>query len=101
MFSLKKPSALLLALLSLSMVTVDANAAVTNANNDYFQNLYNMAQTWSTGYLARSIAIFSFLLGALGGMVRGSAIPPLIGFGFAVLFSIGPTIITGIMGAVI
>lgn len=99
--TLKKPSSLILAMLGLALVSVDASAAVTNASNDYFANMYNMVLQWSQGYLARGIAIAAFLIGAIMGFARGTAMPALVGFAFAVMFSIGPTVINGILGATI
>lgn len=82
-------------------LSMDVEAAVNNANNDYFNNMYQMVLRWSQGYLARAISIAAFLIGAIMGFARGTAMPALVGFGFAVVFSIGPTVINGILGATI
>jgi len=79
----------------------DANAAVNNANNDYFQGLYNLTMQWSSGYLERTIALAEVLIGALVGFARDNVMPTLIGFGLAVITSIAPSFVNGVLGATI
>jgi len=100
MRSLNKAAMMAVPLMLLGL-SVDVEAAVNNANNDYFNNMYQMVLRWSQGYLARAISIAAFLIGAIMGFARGTAMPALVGFGFAVVFSIGPTVINGILGATI
>lgn len=100
MKSFKKASMMVIPLMLIGLA-VDVDAAVNNANNDYFNNMYQMVLRWSQGYLARAISIAAFLIGAIMGFARGTAMPALVGFGFAVVFSIGPTVINGILGATI
>ena len=66
-----------------------------------FGSLYNLITGWSTGYLGRTLAIAAFLVGAIVGFAKSTAMPALIGIVFAVLFAIGPGIIDGIASAVI
>lgn len=100
MKSFKKASMMVIPLMLIGLA-VDVDAAVNNANNDYFNNMYQMVLRWSQGYLARAVSIAAFLIGAIMGFARGTAMPALVGFGFAVVFSIGPTVINGILGATI
>ena len=66
-----------------------------------FGPLYNLVKGWSEGYLGRTLAIAAFLVGAIVGFAKSTAMPALIGIVFAVLFAIGPGIIDGIASAVI
>jgi conjugal transfer pilus assembly protein TraA len=66
-----------------------------------FVGLYNMVKGWSEGYLGKTLAIAAFLVGAIVGFAKSTAMPALIGVIFAVLFSIGPAIIDNIASATI
>lgn len=78
-------------------------AATASASTDgaEFQNLYNLLVGWSEGYLGKALAIAAFLTGAIVGFAKSTAMPALVGVVFAVVFSIGPGIISGMMTAVI
>lgn len=78
-----------------------AAPAMAGTSGTEFQNLYNMVKGWSEGYLGRTLAIAAFLVGAIVGFARSTAMPALIGVIFAVLFAIGPGIIEGIASATI
>ncbi|HNL42394.1 MAG TPA: hypothetical protein PKM77_09070 [Ottowia sp.] len=49
-----------------------------------------MVKGWSEGYLGRTLAIAAFLVGAIVGFAKSTAMPALVGVIFAVLFAIGP-----------
>lgn len=87
--------------LILALDSSNAVAAVNNANNDYFQGFYNITTQWSTGYLERTIALAEVIIGALVGFYRENIMPTLIGFGLAVITSIAPSFVNGVLGAVI
>ena len=75
-----------------------AHAGTTGAE---FQNLFNLVSGWATGYLGKALAIGAFLVGALVGFAKSTAMPAMIGIVFAILFSVGPGVITGMMTATI
>ena len=87
--------------LILLFVLFDAQAASVNVNSDYFHGLYNIGLSWIDGYLERALVVFEFLIGALVGFVRGSALPPLLGFGLAIITGIAPEAVDGVFGALI
>lgn len=66
-----------------------------------FQALYDMLVGWAEGYLGMALAVAAFLTGAIIGFAKSTAMPALVGIVFAVVFSIGPGIITGMFGATI
>lgn len=75
--------------------------ALAGTSGTEFEFLYNLVKGWSEGYLGRSLAISAFLVGAIVGFAKSTAMPALVGVVFAVLFAIGPNIIAGIASAVI
>ena len=85
-------------LLALALV---APAAFAGTSGTEFQALYNLVSGWSQGYLGRTIAVGAFIVGAIVGFAKSTAMPALIGIIFAILFSVGPGIINGIASAVV
>ena len=79
-------------------LAVPAFAGTTGSE---FTGLYNLVKGWSEGYLGRTLAIAAFLVGAIVGFAKSTAMPALVGIIFAVLFAIGPGIIDGIASALI
>ncbi len=82
----------------LMSITTMASAGTTGPE---FQGLFDMMLGWAQGYLGKALAIAAFLVGAIVGFAKSTAMPALIGIVFAVLFSIGPGVITGMMTATI
>ena len=78
-----------------------AAPAFAGTSGSEFQGLYNLIKGWSEGYLGRTLAIAAFLVGAIVGFAKSTAMPALVGIIFAVLFAIGPGIIDGIASALI
>ena len=96
---IKNPAVRKSALL-VGLMTAAATASAS-AEGTEFQDLYNMLVGWSEGYLGKALAIAAFLTGAIVGFAKSTAMPALVGVVFAVVFSIGPGIIAGMMTAVI
>lgn len=84
---------------ALAAVGTAAQAGVVTGPE--FKALYDMLIGWSEGYLGMALAVAAFLTGAIVGFAKSTAMPALVGIVFAVVFSIGPGIITGMFGAVI
>ncbi len=83
-------------------VTIAASVpALAGTSGTEFAGLYNLVKGWSEGFLGRTLAIAAFLVGAIIGFAKSTAMPALVGIIFAVLFAIGPGIIDGIASAVI
>ena len=88
-------------LVAICSLFLSAHPAFAGTTGTEFGSLYNLITGWSTGYLGRTLAIAAFLVGAIVGFAKSTAMPALIGIVFAVLFAIGPGIIDGIASAVI
>lgn len=80
------------------MVSGIAGAGETGAE---FEPLYDLLLGWAEGFLARALAIAASIIGALYGLAKQNPILALIGIVFAVILGIGPSIINGIVTAVI
>ena len=78
-----------------------AAPAFAGTSGSEFGGLYNLVKGWSEGFLGRTLAIAAFLVGAIVGFAKSTAMPALVGIIFAVLFAIGPGIIDGIASAVL
>jgi conjugal transfer pilus assembly protein TraA len=100
MFSKKQVvvSGLLSALMVSSAWATTAGGGVTGTE---FQALFDMLVGWAEGYLGKALAIAAFVVGALIGFAKSTAMPALIGIVFAIVFGLGPTIINGMFAAVI
>lgn len=100
-FMTSKPL-MLLALLSPLMVSA-AHAGTTGGGTTgtEFQSLFDMLVGWAEGYLGKALAIGAFIVGAIIGFAKSTAMPAMIGIVFAIVFGLGPTIINGMFTAVI
>lgn len=78
-----------------------AKVSVAGTSGDEFEELYNLLLGWAEGFLARAIAISASIIGALYGMAKQNPILALVGIVFAVILAIGPSVINGIVSAVI
>ena len=78
-----------------------AGSAVAGTTGTEFQSIYTTLLNWASGFLGKSIAIAAFILGAGVGLARSSPIPALVGIVFALFMVYVPTIIDGIMTAVV
>lgn len=87
-------------LLALSLV-LGVTAVQAGTTGPEFLAFYTMIMDWVTGYLGRAIAIGAFLIGALTGFVKSTVMPALIGFAFALLFTVGPSVINNMLSATI
>jgi conjugal transfer pilus assembly protein TraA len=75
-------------------MAVGVNAGTTGVE---FQALFTLIDGWVSGYLGKALALGAFLIGAMVGMAKSTVMPALVGLGFAIVFSVGPGVITGMM----
>lgn len=95
-----RTSSTLAAALGIVLVIVTGTALAGTTGTE-FQTMYTTLLNWVSGYLGKSIAIAAFILGAGIGIARSSPIPALVGVVFALFMVYVPSIIDGIMTAVI
>ena len=87
-------------LLLVSLLTA-SSMAFAGTTGEEFQTLYELANDWATGYLGRAIALIFLLVGLGVGVLRGSLIGAVGCLGAAMCLLIAPTVIEGILTAVI
>lgn len=97
---LKNKVVLFAPLLGLAALMV-SNFVVAGETGAEFEPLYDLLLGWAEGFLARALAIAASIIGALYGLAKQNPILALIGIVFAVILGIGPSIINGIVTAVI
>lgn len=78
--------------------TVAVHAGTTGAE---FQGLYDLLFGWMQGFLARAIALAASIAGAFYGLAKQNPLLGITGVIFAVILSVGPGVINGILTAVI
>ncbi len=86
------------ALVGLGLV---GGGAMAGTSAPEFANLFNKLNTWATGYLGKALAITAFILGAGMGIAKSTVMPAIVGLVFALMFSVGPGIISSTVSAVI
>ena len=87
-------------LLLVSLLTA-SSMAFAGTTGEEFQTLYELVNDWSTGYLGRAIAVIFRWVGLGVGVLRGSLIGAVGCLGAAMCLLIAPTVIEGILTAVI
>jgi conjugal transfer pilus assembly protein TraA len=94
---LKNPANVMFA----ALLMVCASFAIAGTTGTEFQNFYNLVLGWAEGYLGRGLAIASLIIGVGIGMVRGTIMPAMVGVGIALIFAVGPSVVNGIVSALI
>lgn len=85
-------------LLVLGLLSASAFAGTTGTE---FQELYDLVHDWATGYLGRAIALIFLLVGLGMGIVRGSIMGAVGCLAAAMCLLIAPSVVEGILTAVI
>jgi conjugal transfer pilus assembly protein TraA len=84
-----------------ALVALVPAMAFAGTSGSEFGGLYNMVNGWASGFLGKTLAVAAFLVGAVVGFAKSTAMPALVGIVFAVLFSVGPSVINNIVSALI
>ncbi len=85
--------------LAVALVALTAASAYAGTTGEEFKDFFDLIEGWTKGYLGKGLALSAFLLGAALGMVKGTMLPALVGVGFAIMFTVGPSVITGMLAA--
>lgn len=86
---------------AISVLTLASSACLAGTTGTEFEQLYNMLSDWATGYLGRSIALVFLLIGLGIGVVRGSLLAAAGSIAVATALLIAPTVVEGILSALI
>lgn len=88
----------ILASLTLFFLAAAVNATAGTTGTE-FTTIYDKLKDWSTGYLGKTFALASFLVGLGYGAFKGSLIPAIGGIGIALMSAYGVPVIEGIATA--
>ncbi len=78
-----------------------SSVAFAGQTGTEFQDLYDLVHDWATGYLGRAIALIFLLVGLGVGIVRGSVMGAVGCLAAAMCLLIAPSVVEGILTAVI
>lgn len=78
-----------------------SSTALAGTTGTEFQDLYDLVHDWATGYLGRAIALIFLLVGLGVGIVRGSVMGAVGCLAAAMCLLIAPSVVEGILTAVI
>ena len=87
--------------LALAAALLTGGAVIAGTTGTEFQGFFDMMNNWATGYLGKGIAMAALVFGAGVGVAKQDITPAIIGVVFALVFTVGPGVITGMMSAVI
>ncbi|MBI3440931.1 MAG: hypothetical protein HY052_03865 [Proteobacteria bacterium] len=92
----------MLALLAIAFVFITAAVGVNaGTTGTEFTSVYDKIKDWTTGYLGKTLAITSFLIGLGAGAFKGSPMPAIAGLGIALFSQYGVPVLEGISSAMI
>ncbi len=97
--SVKMPCVAFVATLMLHAVMIPE--AVAGTGGTEFDAIYTLLVGWTQGTLGKIIALTMFLVGLSGGIIRQSIAAVVVGVGGALALFYGPTVIGGVVSAVI
>lgn len=88
-------------LIAAGLLAVSGATMAATAADPEFAGLYNMMLNWTTGYLAKGLALAAFLFGAGMGIARQTIVPAIFGVILALVLTIGPGIVTNMFTATV
>ena len=97
--SVKMPRVACVATLMLLAAMIPEAMAGTGGTE--FDAIYTLLVGWTQGTLGKIIALTMFLVGLSGGIIRQSIAAVVVGVGGALALFYGPTVIGGVVSAVI
>lgn len=99
-WGISKNKLLKAAIVALAMLIV-VTAATAGETGTEFKGLYDLLFGWADGYLGKAFAFAAFIAGIAAGVAKSSPMLGAIGVVFAIVISVGPGIINGILTATI
>jgi conjugal transfer pilus assembly protein TraA len=93
--SMKKQKILAIGLFAL------CSAAALAGTDDTFSGLSDMIIGWAEGSLGITLSVIGLIFGIGAGVAKGTAVPAVMGIAFAMVCSMGPSIIQGLFSAII
>lgn len=86
---------------ALAGVALASNEAMAGTAGTEFDDIYTLLVGWTQGTLGKIIALGMFMVGLAAGIVNQSIIAVVIGIGGALALYYAPTVIDGVVAALI
>ncbi len=91
----------LLATVAAAALALSATDAMAGTGGTEFDDIYTLLVGWTQGTLGKIIALGMFLVGLSAGIVNQSIVAVVIGIGGALALYYGPTVISGVVSALV
>lgn len=86
---------------ALAAVALTSSEAMAGTAGTEFDDIYSLLVGWTQGTLGKIIALGMFMVGLAAGIVNQSIIAVVIGIGGALALYYAPTVIDGVVAALI
>jgi conjugal transfer pilus assembly protein TraA len=93
--------AIFASLLACALLAAPAGELLAATTGSEWQTLFNRLSGWSQGLLMRAFAFAALLVGIGLGIAQGSALPAVTGIVVALLGTVVPGVITGMLTALV
>lgn len=90
-----------IAMVTVMAMTLLAPDAMAGTSGTEFDDIWTLLSGWTQGTLGKVIALAMFMVGVASGIVNQSIIAVATGIGGALALYYGPTVIEGVVAAVI
>ena len=98
--SLSRKTAIL-ATVATAALALSATDAMAGTGGTEFDDIYTLLVGWTQGTLGKIIALGMFMVGLAAGIVNQSIVAVVIGIGGALALYYGPTVINGVVAALV
>ena len=96
-----KKALLVLAVLAVSAFGPEVMAGTGGTGGTEFNDIYTLLVGWTQGTLGKIIALGMFMVGLSAGIVNQSIVSVVVGIGGALALYYGPTVISGVVTALV
>ena len=86
---------------ALSFMAANAAQVAAGQEGSEFLSLVTKLKGWAGGSLGIALSLAAFIIGGLIGLAKSTLMPALVGVAFAIMFSVVPTVIISMFGALI
>jgi conjugal transfer pilus assembly protein TraA len=91
----------ILATVATAALALSATDAMAGTGGTEFDDIYTLLVGWTQGTLGKIIALGMFMVGLAAGIVNQSIVAVVIGIGGALALYYGPTVINGVVAALV
>jgi len=91
----------MLATVATAALALSATDAMAGTGGTEFDDIYTLLVGWTQGTLGKIIALGMFLVGLSSGIINQSIVAVVVGIGGALSLYYGPTVISGVVSALV